>query len=71
MKNPYSYNLSYAPDLLRAFDISGSLLELSDPSHLKGTDRDTLQLLKDLERLEKDSKKAYENIASDLRKTTQ
>ncbi len=62
------YTFDFSKSILSAFDISGSLL-LSDFNwQSKGRMQDMEKLMKDLDQLEKDYKKATEKIAEEIEK---
>ena len=61
------YTFDFSKSILSAFDISGSFL-LSDSWQSKGRTQDIEKLIKDLDQLEKDYKKATDKIAEEIEK---
>lgn len=66
MKSLSSHKLSYVNGLLSAFDINGSLFLSEPPYQPEEMNQDMHQLLTDLENLEQDYQRAYENINKDI-----
>ena len=66
MEHSSPHHLDYSVSLLSAFDISGSLLLLSNDWQSKGIRYDSKQLVNDLDALEKDYRNAVEKVAKDV-----